>query len=556
MPKTQSIQNLFKEIEVLKKELKAKKKYGLVWEDKPEEVVELCKEKLPILIEDTGREIKTDKDKSVNVLIEGDNYHALSVLSYTHQGKVDVIYIDPPYNTGARDWKYNNNYVDGSDSFRHSKWISFMCRRLLLAKKLLSKKGFLVCAIDANELSSLGLLLDEIFLEKNRVGLVTVLHNPKGRNQSKFFSENSEFMFVYARDINSAEFNKVAISEEVQSSFNQVDELGRYRYEPFMRARTVWSRENRPKNWFPIYVSKDLKDITSQKKPGYYEVYPITNNGKEMAWKNVKETFDQLNDGDYFVAKKEDNKIRIYHKYREQQVLKNVWLEQKYQSEFHGTNLLKKILGENIFEYPKSLYLVADILKLTTKNNSTVLDFFAGSGTTGHAVLELNKEDNGNRKFIMCTNNENNIATEVCYPRIQKVIEGYGNDGKTALGGNLKYFKTDFIDADDTDKNKKKLVDKSTEMLCLKEDCFIEVKNDDNFKIFKNSQEKYLGIIYDDAGIVPFKKEIEKLGKKCTIYIFSLDESAREEEFEDIKTAIELKPIPTAIFNLYKRLFK
>jgi len=552
---------LLGEIKILKEEvkvLKSRKKYGLLWENKKENVVLQCKEELPVLKEEDDKEIKTTKDKPVNILIEGDNYHALSVLNYTHQGKIDVIYIDPPYNTGAKTWKYNNDYVDSEDAFRHSKWISFMYQRLLLAKNLLSKNGFLICAIDANELFSLGLLLDEIFFERNRVGLVTVLHNPKGRNQAKFFSENSEFMLIYARNIDGANFNKVAISDEVQSSFNESDEFGKFRYEPFMRARTVWSREKRPMNWYPIYVSKDLKDITSQKKTGYYEVYPITNDGKEMAWKNIKETFDQLNDGNYFTAKEENKKIRIYHKYREQQVLKNVWLEQKYQSEFHGTNLLKKILGENIFEYPKSVYLVEDILKLTTNKNSTILDFFAGSGTTGHSVLELNKEDDGNRQFILCTNNENDIATKVCYPRIKKVITGYTNAGEKieGLGGNLKYYKTDFVDAKPTDANKKKLVDKSTEMLCLKENCFDELKRTKAYSIFTNDKGKLLGIIYDDAGIEPFKKEAQKIGKKSVVYVFSLDESAREEEFEDIKNLVELKPIPAVILNVYKRIFK
>ena len=193
-------EKLLAEIERLKKELKKKKKYGLVWEEKPEEVVEMCKEKLPVLKEVKDKEMITDKNKQVNLLIEGDNYHALSVLNYTHAKKIDVIYIDPPYNTGARNWKYNNNYVDIDDAFRHSKWISFMYHRLALTKRLLSNDGFFICAIDANELFSIGLLLDEIFGEQNRVGLVTVLHNPKGRNFTKWFSANSEYMLIYSKN--------------------------------------------------------------------------------------------------------------------------------------------------------------------------------------------------------------------------------------------------------------------------------------------------------------------------------------------------------------------
>lgn len=171
--------------------------------------------------------------------------------------------------------------------------------------------------------------------------------------------------------------------------------------------------------------------------------------------------------------------------------------------------------------------------------------------------MELNKLDGGDRKFILCTNDENGICTEVCYPRIKKVIQGYNNgkDKIKGLDGNLKYYKTDFVDAKPTDRNKKKLVDKSTEMLCLKEDCFEEVKKDKDFRIFNNTQGKYLSIVYDDDGIEPFKKEVVKLKKKFVVYVFSLDESAREEEFEDVYRWVELKPIPAVILNVYNWLF-
>jgi hypothetical protein len=367
-------------------------------------------------------------------------------------------------------------------------------------------------------------------------------------------------MLVYAKDISSARFNDVVIDEDKQATFNLSDEEGKYRLEPFMRVRTSWSRKNKPKNYYPLYVSKNLKEITLDKKQGHYEVFPKTEDGREWAWKNIPETFAQLNKNGYFVAVKENNRIEIFHKYREKQVFKNVWTNKKYQSEFHGTNLLKDLLGDKIFEYPKSLYLVADVLKITSNRESVVLDFFAGSGTTGHAVLELNKEDNGNRKFILCTNNEGNICTEVCYPRIKKVFQNLENESKGKLVknmlGNLKYFKTDFVDADPTDANKKKMVDKSTEMLSLKEDCFDEVKKGLDYRIFADSKGKYLGIVYSDEGIEPFKEEVKKLQSNFVVYVFSLDESAREEEFEDIKDLVELKPIPAVILNVYRRIFK
>jgi len=222
-------------------------------------------------------------------------------------------------------------------------------------------------------------------------------------------------------------------------------------------------------------------------------------------------------------------------------------------------------MGKDIFDYPKTTYLIKRLIEMMGKKKGIILDFFAGSGTTGHAVLKLNKEDGGERQFILCTDNQDNngtglkIATDICFPRLKKVIEGYQTKEQekiNGLGSGLKYFKTDFVDAEPTDKNKRKMVSKSTEMLCLKEDCFEEVKNGTDFKIFKNSTDKHLGIIYDDDGIEPFKKEAKKLNKQFVVYVFSLDESAREEEFEDVKELVELKPIPAVILNVYKRIFK
>ncbi len=552
----------------LKQLEKLEKSFGLVWKEKfePEKVVEKCKNFLPVLKrQDAKKQIITNKEDINHIFIEADNYHALSVLNYTHKRKVDVIFIDPPYNTGSRGWIYNNRYVEKEDRFRHSKWLAFMSKRLKFAKNLLKDDGFFAITIDHNELFTLGLLMDEIFGERNRVGIVTVLHNPKGRNQAKFFSENSEFLMIYAKDISKAQFNSVAISEDAQGTFTEIDSEGKFRYEPYIRARTVWSRENRPKNWYPIYVSEDLKDITHKKQKGYYEVFPITNNGKEMAWKNIRETFIKLNKNNYFEAKKEGNKIVIYHKYREQQVLKNVWTDKKYQSEFHGTNLLKKIFGDKRFDYPKSLYLVMDILKITSKENAIILDFFAGSGTTGHAVLELNNKDGGNRQFILCTNNENNngtghggVAQGVCYPRIKKIIKGYSENGKkiAGLGGNLRYYSTEFVNNVKTDNDKRILTLRSAEMLCLTEATFDEViSKKDLFAIYEN-QEQMTGIIYDEDAIEDFRKEAKKYKKPFVVYVFSYDHTYNEEDFSDMNNLQIVKPIPEVIWNIYRKIYK
>lgn len=548
------------------KELLKRKKFGIVWEDKAEEVAEQCKTSLPVLRDEKTKSFSKDKTGINHVFIESDNYHALSVLNYTHKKKIDVIFIDPPYNTGSQHWIYNNSYVERDDRFKHSKWLSFMSKRLRLARNLLKDNGFFAITIDHNELFTLGLLMDEIFGEDNRVGIVTVLHNPKGRNQAKFFSENSEFLMIYAKDISKAQFNSVAISEDAQGTFTEIDNDGKFRYEPYMRARTVWSRENRPRNWYPIYVSKDLKDITHKKTKGYHEIFPITNSGKEMAWKNIQETFIDLNKNNYFEAKKEGNKIVIYHKYREQQVLKNVWTDKKYQSEFHGTNLLKKIFGDKRFDYPKSLYLVMDVLKIAAKDDAVILDFFAGSGTTGHAVLELNNEDGGNRQFILCTNNENNngnghggVAQGVCYPRIKNVIQGYKDSSGnriSGLGGNLRYYTNDLVGNVKTDNDKRVLTSRSTEMLCLAETTFDEVASKKGlFAIFEN-QDQMTGIIFDEDAISDFKKEAKKHKKPIIVYVFSYDHTYNEEDFEDLKNLKVVKPIPEVILNVYRKIYK
>jgi adenine-specific DNA-methyltransferase len=290
------------------------------------------------------------------------------------------------------------------------------------------------------------------------------------------------------------------------------------------------------------------------------EFYPSSNGN----WRFNKDKIELLmkNNEIYFGkdGKGRPKLKRFLADVREGVPLASIWDEVGFNTT--ATGELMRLFGTvNIFDTPKPLPLITEILKLTTipAGRELILDFFAGSGTTGEAVVELNDADKGKRKFILCTDNQNNICTEVCYQRLRKVISGYqnpNNESIQGIQGNLMYFKTDFVDAEPTDLNKKRLVDKSTDMLCLKEDCFNEVKNEEHFKIFANEEGKSLGIIYDDKGIEPFKQEVRNSKRKFTVYVFSLDESAREEEFEDIQDFVSLKPIPAVILNVYKRIFK
>lgn len=536
-----SKEELIKEI----KKAKGQKKYGIVWEDKPELVADLCKEKLPVLIEDKSKEIITDNEKAFNLLIEGDNYHVLSTLNYTHKGKIDIIYIDPPYNTGNKhEWKYNDRYVDNEDSYRHSKWLSFMAKRIPLARNLLKSKGLMFISIDENELAQLKLLCDEIFGEKNFISLF--IRKKKGTStnvKGVQVSSQADYILCYGRSIDSKLNPRVFQKENRDYPFK--DEIGFYR-KTIIEKKDVGS-----------YARGTMK----------FKIMGVPPRAGKR-WQMGEETARELEKNGRFANEGGIIKLKIYDFEDRDTFSAQPNILEDLGSTDSAQRVLDGLLGnKGVFDNPKPVELIYHLIKIAEKdNNSIILDFFAGSGTTAQSVLELNKEDNGRRRFILCTNNEDNngtglkIAHDICYPRVKKVIKNLTIESKNKLNINkpsgLKYYKTDFVDAEPTDKNKRKLVDKSTEMLCLKEDCFEEVKKEIHYKMFKNSQEKYLGIIYDDEGIESFKKETRKLNKKLVVYVFSLDDSAREEEFNDIANMVELKPIPAVILNVYKRIFK
>jgi len=555
-------EKLLVEIDRLKNELKKKKKYGLVWEDKPEDVVEMCKEKLPVLKEVKNKGIITDKNKPMNLLIEGDNYHALSVLSYTHAKKIDAIYIDPPYNTGSNTWKYNNNYVDSEDVFRHSKWLSFMEKRLKLARNLLKIEGIICLTIDENEQAQLKLLCDEIFGENNYLGTVCIRNNPSGRTRKSEISLQHEYAVFYSKNKEKKGISPFYVSPEDKTHNYKEDENGKW-YEK-RNLRRGRKKEERPKRFFSIYVHPENFEISIKNKPGFVEVLPVNDLGHELTWDRERKKIEELYRKKEIWSEKTKKGYQIFFKFRPSLELgespKSLWIDPKYSSREHGIRVLKDIFGESPFEYPKSIYAVMDCIKsMNSSKEILVLDFFAGSGTTGHAVMELNEEDDGNRKFILCTNNENNIATEVCYPRVKNIIEGYKNlkkDKIEGLGGNLKYFKTDFVDYKESiDRNKIKLTKEAVEMLCVKEGTFELIQGSNDFKIFKN-HEHYTGIIFDQLAIKDFKKAIHDTKSKFSVYIFSLGDDSFEDEFEDIKQKVKLSPIPEAILKVYRRIYK
>lgn len=375
-------------------------------------------------------EIKAIDENAYNFLLEGDNLHSLKLLEKTHAGKIDVIYIDPPYNRGKNDFRYNDDYIVKEDGYKHSKWLSFMEERLIVAKELLSDKGLIFISIDDNEIAQLRLLMDEIFGESNFINSFIWKRNSSVKTEKDKFTINTEYVLLYAK----------SLQFELNPAYKPLSDSTRKMYS---------KNDNDGRGFYRLYPLQKPKD------PGPETTYDyVDNNGKiwkcpKNGWRMKYEKLKELeNDGRLSLENKSLNE-KAYWNERENEGKKIDTLWNDLPENTTGSSELEKVMEEkNTFSNPKPIKLIQRCLEISSKN-ATVLDFFAGSGTTAQAVLALNKDDGGNRKFILCTNNENNICEEVTYERIKRVIHGYAD--VEGIPANLKYFKTDFIakDADD-----------------------------------------------------------------------------------------------------------
>jgi adenine-specific DNA-methyltransferase len=582
---TWSKEELIKEIVKIKSTT-----YGLVWHrDLPEEKIdtlinpdartpnemfpnEMAGKPFPVLKEVKGKEIESDKSKLVNLLIEGDNYHALAVLNFTHFEAIDLIYIDPPYNKGRKDFIYNDKIVEKEDPYVHSKWLAFMEKRLKLAKNLLKEDGLMLISIDDKEFAQLKLLADEIFGEQNLICNFVWRTDGNFDNQAKV-KICHEYILAYAK--NSNIFKAPALVDPNVPKGSKI-----YKYE--IRNTIV---KNGPKNpvsevllpkGFPaLFESGVIKKRSSQWPQFKNDV--LVKNGKleneayiSSGWSSkellndfivagFKEVADQKGQLTKFVLTEtgavEAVKIRSEYQSHVLSVLNNLGNTQ-------STSSWLADLDVN-FDYPKPIELLKYLVRLSNNKDAVILDFFAGSGSTAHAVLEVNKEFGGKRTFILCTNNgdsksEHKIASEICYPRIKKVITGYKNKkGRTidGLGGNLKYYTTDFVEAEPTDRNKRKLVKESTDMLCILENAFEPIQETPEFKIFKNT-DKYVGVIFYEEAIEDYKKTIKKIDGHFNTYVFSMGDDPHATKFADVKSKVTLCAIPEVILKVYREIFK
>ena len=543
------------------------KPYGLVWEDKPEDVEERLREELPVLKEVPERAIISDNPDAPNhILIEGDNLEALTGLAYTHEGKIDVIYIDPPYNTGNKDFVYNDHYVDKDDSYRHSKWLSFMSRRLKIAKQLLSEKGVIFISIDDNEQAQLKLLCDEVFGESNFVTKIT-WQSTAGSNTGSEIVTITEYVFVYTANRQKAHFDGQPPSDHIfKFKDEHCKERGKYTIDKLDRRR-VGGHFSEALN-FPI----EMPDGTSRYPGGGSTI----NKGWNYLWSKSKIQWGIEND--FIVYKKNKDGWAVYCK-RYQRVdntnkpmdrttpYRNLITSDLFNTA-QGTAELAEILNGRPFAFPKPSGLLKFLLSTTviTLPNSTILDFFAGSGTTLHATMLLNKEDGGHRKCILVTNNENGICENVTYERNKRVIEGYtAPKGEQVAGltdNNLRYYRTDFVGRSRSVQNMRRLVNLSTDMLCIKEDLHEEQREfagqqtyKSVFRYFDNGQKRML-VIYREEAVEQLARLIAQtdFNDKIKVYVFSPSEDPWEETFEEVADKVELCALPAAIYNAYRRV--
>lgn len=547
-----------------------KKKYGLVWEDKPEDFEEQLRENLPVLKEVKDKAIINGEDNPNHILIEGDNLHALTALTFTHEGKIDVIYIDPPYNTGNNDFKYNDTFVDFEDSFRHSKWLSFINKRLRIAHKLLSENGILFFSIDDYEVAQSKLLLDEIFnkstnpKETNSLGVL--VWNLGTGTQAGHFVRSHEYVIAYCKNKKLLDNFKGGEGFIEHSALKKISRKNPASTFKFKRGTRFDAPENL--ELFDEWGGAEKMKLISGRmlcKNGKLEFDVELEAGYAM-----KSQMTSFFDGKDTIDSKGQKVVDFYFnssgilKYKkERSIINPKSLLSEFGSTKTGSEQLINILGSNQFDYPKSLELIKFLIGLYGKESS-ILDFFAGSGTTLHATMALNAEDGGNRQCILVTNNENNICEEVTYERNKRVIQGYTNAKGVAVEGltnnNLRYFKSEFVSRDTSLKNKRELTYLATELLCIKEDCYTAFPSKEKwFKAFTSKTAQFI-VIYDEVRIEDSFEIIEALHTQKTndnpvkVYVFSHGQYPFTEDFEEVLPLITLCALPDAIYKAYQNV--
>lgn len=532
------------------------KKYGLVWEEHEEEVDIKMQTHIPVFTEVQEKEIVGTIDtEQYNFLLEGDNLHSLRLLEKTHRGKIDVIYIDPPYNTMNDGFIYSDEQVDGNDCFRHSKWLSFMYERLKMARHLLSKQGMIFISIDENEYAQLKMICDEIWSENCLVE--NIVWNKRVPKNDKGIGNIHEYILVYVNDVN-YKYKLMCPKEGIEDVKNLIIQAKNdglsieeteialrklYKKNDYPRAITLY---NNVDNNYRIFGKINMSWPNGNTfGPRYDVLHPITKNPVKVpdrGWRWSEKTFNEAVDydnkqilsdgsiicGSIWFSSKDDMQPSTIN-YLED--VDRMLLRSIISLKSDGGMVLENIFGKkSTFAYPKSVTLIKMLIDACTFDNKDafILDFFAGSGTTGQAVMELNQQDGGNRKFILCTNNESNICEEVTYPRLKTIITGQREDGSSYSDGipaNIKYYKTGFVDKA-SEEIYEDLLEHVIEMIQLQYGVkvdnkkYVMIMDDDEMDEFEKNFSKYddLKAVFINQDVL-FSTDQEKILKNINTFI-------------------------------------
>ena len=531
-------------------------RFGLRWENKPERFDAESVGKLPSLKHVASKSIRTDASKPNHVLIQGDNYHALKVLAYTHERSVDVVYIDPPYNTGKGDFVYNDRIVDKEDGYRHSKWLSFMAKRLRLARALLKPDGVVFISIDDNEQAPLTLLCDAIFGEENRVGPF-IKKIAGGKNDSKFIKVAHEYLLCYSAATGAADrlLGRSWSSEKrVSQSLRKWGDNDR--------------RQDRPNLYFPVYVEESLGQIALESFPGATELFPVRPDGSEGCWrwsqKKIRDERARL------VLKRKKNGALDVHVVEDEGVSKvSPWDSVIDENTGPGGSALREILGDAAaFSYPKNPDFLKWVVSRHPSKSAVVLDFFSGSGTTAQAVMQLNEEDGGARQCILVTNDEGEfkddsgavlpggICTHVTHPRLKKVIEGYTTPkGKevAGLGENLEFFETSFVPLPQSRNQLQSFVRYSASLLQLKAGCFTTVEQTLQWSLHTDGK-KHLFVLFDDCAVEDALQRLQSVAGPVVVYVFAYDSDDDSAEILSQRHNVTVQEVPQPLLDLFFRI--
>lgn len=519
------------------------KKYGLVFEEHQESIDTVLADHTPVLTEEPG--LLIDNGGEMNFLLEGDNLAALRLLEKTHRGRIDLIYIDPPYNTGNKDFVYDDTFVDKTDTFIHSKWLSFISERLMLTQSLLSPQGVIVISIGYQEVHNLVMLCQEIF--SNRQVVCVTVQTSGGKPNGGFTYTQEYLVFI--------------VPEEFAP--NAMSFTGGIERSPFEGLTlSTFDKTTRPNQTYPIFIDKKTmhivgvgKSLTERVNDGTYTgelkdfafdydeapdgtvaLWPVSSKGADCVWrlissrllhdwekgyikisknksKNNPNEFSVQYLPDGVIKKAESGELEILGRENNMPTLKfgknetvgseipTIWVEKDFFT-VKGSSYVREVFGDKRFPYPKPLEYIVEILRATSNDESIVLDFFAGSGTTGEAAMVLNKAGDGRRKFILCTNNENNICRNVTYERIKRVIEREG------YAASLKYYRIDYVPI-----SQQLYYEYADELLHHVRE-LVELENGINF--IENAE---IAIVLTDEELADFIARPEAFSKCHTLYL-------------------------------------